>query len=73
MGKLDNASPKAYEEFVSNFGRDNIHALERKFSAQGESDYFPDRARTMVQVNTRTAVTVTRENREACADSIVRL
>lgn len=57
---------------LTNYGQNNIKAIDRFLSdSEGNSDYL-QKTYTMVQTNSHNPVEITKESRKKCAKTLVR-
>lgn len=57
---------------LTNYDKNNIDAIDRFLSDNGESCDYLQKTYTMVQGNSRNPVEITKESRKKCVKSLVR-
>ena len=65
-------SEAKYRAIADNYDQNNITGIEQRFADGAHSCPIPDRAVTMVHVNTHTEIAVSEAAKEACGRSVVR-
>lgn len=57
---------------LTNYGQNNIEAIDRFLSDNGENCTYLEKTYTMVQTNSHNPVEITKESRKKCVKSLVR-
>ena len=57
---------------MMNFNQENVESVDKFLSDYSEGISYLQKTYAMVQTNTQSSVTITRESRKKCANSLIR-